>query len=66
MPSRRMIEMGAYWNIIKGFIVSRKISKDALYGFIDAVDVDKDGYVSVKEFLSYVGKALGAYGERAE
>lgn len=53
--------MGAFWNIAKGFVLSRKISKDSLYAFIDATDVDKDGYVSVHEFLTYVGKAIGAY-----
>lgn len=58
--------MGAFASIVKGFILSRKISKDSLYAFIDATDVDKDGYVSVHEFLTHVGKAIGAYGERVK
>lgn len=54
--------MGTFLTIMTNLILTRKIEKSKLLAWIDATDVDKDGYISVKEALDSIATAIARYG----
>lgn len=53
--------MGVFWTIVKNLILTRKISKDVITRVIDEMDTDRDGYVSTKEVLTWIGHAIAIW-----
>lgn len=53
--------MGVFWTIVKNLILTRKISKDVIARVLDEMDADRDGYVSTKELLNWIGHAISIW-----
>lgn len=53
--------MGVFWTIVRNLILTRKISKDTIIKVIDEMDADRDGYVSTKELLNWLGHAISIW-----
>lgn len=56
--------MGTLTTITKNLILSRRIPKDEFIAYIESMDADKDGYITVRELLDRVCYSLRYYGEK--
>lgn len=55
--------MGAIWNLVKAIVLAKRIPKQKLIELLDAMDADRDGYISVKEAVTYVSGIYTVYGK---
>lgn len=53
--------MGVFLTIMKNLILTRKISKDVIINVLNEMDDDRDGYVSTKEVITWIGHAIAIW-----
>lgn len=58
--------MGAIWNLIKAIVLAKRIPKQKLIELLDSMDADRDGYITVKEAVTYVSSIYAIYGKGNE
>lgn len=50
--------------LLKNLILSRRIPKNEFIAYIESMDADKDGFVTVRELLDRICYSLRYYGEK--